>query len=67
MRLNLGGTVGTKTLLRITIQKSGQEVPSSWRNDLGAWEVKRFGQDLPVHLIRILVIERRQASEHLIE
>lgn len=67
MRLDLGGAVGTQPALRITIEQASEKVASSRGNDIAAREGQGFLEDLAVHLIGILIVEWRQAREHLVE
>lgn len=67
VRLDLCGTVGTKTTLGITIKQARQEIPSSGGNNVAAREGQRFLQNLAVHLVGVLIVERRQTGQHFVE
>lgn len=55
---------GTKTTLVIEIKQARQKIPS---NSITAREGQRLQQDLAVHLVGALVVERRQTRQHLVE
>jgi hypothetical protein len=67
VRLDLCGTVGTETTLRIAVEQAREKIPSSWWDDITAGESQGLLQDLAVHLVRVLVVEGGQTRQHLIE
>jgi hypothetical protein len=67
VRLDLCGTVGTKATLRIAIEQARKKIPSSWGNNVTAGEGQGLLQNLAVHLIGVLIVERRQTRQHLVE
>ena len=67
VRFDFCGTVGTESAVGITIKKSSEKVPCGWGNDVAAWEGQRLLQDFAIHIICVLVIERRKTRQHLVE
>lgn len=67
MRLDLGSTVGTQSALGIAIKQPREKIPRSGRHNITAGEGQGFLENLAVHLIGVLVIERWQASKHLVK
>jgi hypothetical protein len=61
------GAIGTKSAVRITIEESSQKIPRSGGDNIAAWEGQGFLQNLSVHIICVLVIERWKTGQHLIE
>jgi hypothetical protein len=67
VRLDLCGTVGTKTTLGIAIKQARQEIPSSGGNNVAARESQGLLQNLAVHFVGVLIVERRQTGQHFVE
>jgi hypothetical protein len=67
MCLDLCGSFGAKPRFCIAIQQPGKEVTGSGRHNVRAREVKRLTKDLSIHLVCVLVVERRKTRQHLIE
>lgn len=67
VRLDLCGTVGTKTTLGIAIEQAREEIPSSWGDNVTAGEGQGFLQNLAVHLVGVLVIEWWQTCQHFVK
>lgn len=67
MRLNFRSTVHTQSLGSIPVKKSAEQVACCWRYDLRSWEVKRLCQNLPVHIVSVLVVEWWQSRKHLVK
>lgn len=64
---DLRRSLGTQSVLRSTIEQLYQKIFRGWRYDIGSWEMKRFGEDLAVHLIGVFVVVRRKTCQHLVE
>ena len=64
VRLDSCGTVGTKTTLLTEIKHLRQKIPS---NSITATEGQRLLQDLVVRLVDVLIVDRRQTRQHLLE
>lgn len=67
VRLDLCGTIGTKTTLRIAIEQACEQIPGSRGNNITAGEGQGLLQNLAVHLVGVLIVERRQTSQHLVK
>lgn len=67
MRLDLCGTVDSEPLRCIPVQETGQKIASSRWHNLWPGKMERFGQYLAVHVVCVLVVERRQTRQHLVE
>jgi hypothetical protein len=67
MGLDLVGTVGTKTTRRVAIEKFGQKILRRRWDDVCAGEMERFLQDLAVHFVGVLIVERWKAGQHLVQ
>lgn len=67
VRLDLCGTVGTKTTLRIAIEQARKKIPSSWGDNVTAGEGQRLLQNLAVHLVGVLIVKRRQTRQHFVQ
>jgi hypothetical protein len=67
VRLDFCSTIGTKSSMRVTVEESSKEVTGSWRNNIAAWEGQWFLQNLPVHVVCVLVVERWKTCQHLVE
>jgi len=65
--LDLCCAIASQPPRRITVQQSSQQVARSRRHNLRSREVQRLRQDLPVHLIRVLIVKGRETSQHLIQ
>ena len=59
--------LGSQSLLCVAVEQAGQEISGGRRNNLGAWEVQWLCEDLAVHVVCVLIIERRQACQHLVQ
>ncbi len=67
VRLDLGRTIGAEPLGRVPVEQLRQEISGHGRHHVFVWEVERFVQDLAIHVVDHLVVERWQASQHLVE
>ena len=67
MGLDLGRAAGTHALFRVPIEQAGEEVLRGGRDDLGPREMQGLREDLSVHLVGVLVVEGREARQHLVE
>lgn len=67
VRFDFRSTIGTESAVWITIKKPSEKVPCGRGNDVAAWERQRLLQDLAIHIICVLVIERWKTRQHLIE
>lgn len=67
MRLDFCGAIGTQTALGVTVQQAGEKIPSGRGNNVTAGEGQWLLQDLAVHLIDGLIVERRETSQHLVQ
>ena len=67
VRLDLGGTVGTQTTLRIAIEQARKKIPSSWGDNVTAGEGQGLLQNLAIHLVGVLIVERWQTRQHFVE
>lgn len=67
VRLDLSRALGSQTLLCVAVEQTSEEVACSRGNDLRPREVQRLGENLAVHIVGVLVVERRETSQHLVE
>lgn len=67
VRFDLCGAVSTETTNGITVQQSCEQITGGRWYNVAAREGQRFLQNLAVHLVDVLIVERRQTCQHLVE
>jgi hypothetical protein len=67
VRLDLCSTVGTQSALGIAVQQAREKIPSGRGDDFAAGECQGLLENLAVHFVGVLVIERRKSCQHLIQ
>lgn len=67
VRLDLGGALGSQTLLCVAVEEAGQKVACSGGDDLGPREMQRLSEDLAVHVVGVLVVKGWKTCQHLVE
>lgn len=67
MGLDLRRAIHAQTFRGIAVEQFGEEITSSGRYDLGSREVKWFRQDLAIHVVSVLIVERRETCQHFVK
>jgi hypothetical protein len=65
--LDLCRTLGSQALLCIAVEQSSQEVARGRWDNLWTREVQGLGENLAVHVVGVLVVERWETRQHLVQ
>ena len=65
--LDFGCAIHTQTLHWISVEQASQKIACSRWHNFWAREMERFGQDLTIHVVGVLVVKRRQPRKHLVK
>ena len=65
--LDLRSALCSETLLRVAVQETGEQVSCRRWHNFRARKVQRFCEDFAIHVVCVLVVERRQTRQHLVQ